>query len=165
MHGKTQDAMAYCRNFDKPDLFVTLTCSPKWPEIEKCLFDGQRSNDREDIVARVFNLKKKTLVKAIFEGQIFGKVRAYMLSVEWQKRGCISNFITNFFLAKVILNFISGLPHMHMLIWLEEHIHPRNMDEVICAEIPDRDEDPELYNLVKDWMLHGPCGNRYTSHI
>ena len=73
MHGKTQDAMTYCRHFDKPDLFVTMTCSPKWIEIEKQLFDGQRSNDREDIVARVFNLKRKTLIKAISEGEIFGK--------------------------------------------------------------------------------------------
>ena len=47
-----------------------------------------------------------------------------------------------------------------MLIWLEEHIHPRDMDDLICAEIPDPDEDLELHNLVKEWMLHGPCGNR-----
>ena len=52
---------------------------------------------------------------------------------------------------------------MHMLIWLEDHIHPRTMDEVICAEIPDPDEDLELHNLVKEWMLHGPCGNRYIT--
>ena len=28
-----QDAMAICRHFHKPDLFLTMTANPKWPEI------------------------------------------------------------------------------------------------------------------------------------
>jgi len=32
------------------------------------------------------------------------------------------------------------------------------IDPVICAEIPDENEDPELYLLVKEHMIHGPCG-------
>ena len=53
MHAKTQDALTYVREHGKPSLFITMTCSPKWIEIENQLFDGQRSNHREDIVARV----------------------------------------------------------------------------------------------------------------
>lgn len=32
------------------------------------------------------------------------------------------------------------------------------MDRIISGEIPDPDEDLELYNLVKSCMIHGPCG-------
>ena len=44
-----------------------------------------------------------------------------------------------------------------MLVWLAENIHPRALDQVISAEIPNPEEDPELFDLVKTWMLHGPC--------
>ncbi|XP_021980116.1 uncharacterized protein LOC110876245 [Helianthus annuus] len=33
------------------------------------------------------------------------------------------------------------------------------VDPFIFAEIPNRDDSPELYTLVKDFMIHGPCGN------
>ncbi|AQK52295.1 putative replication protein [Zea mays] len=47
-----QDAMAICRVYDPPDLFVTFTCNPKWKEIVDALrFEpGQQPCDRSDIV-------------------------------------------------------------------------------------------------------------------
>ena len=33
-----QDAMAIYRHFHKPDLFLTMTANPKWPEIVQSLF-------------------------------------------------------------------------------------------------------------------------------
>ena len=36
-----QDAMAIVRTFGKPDLFVTMTCNPTWPEIAAALLPGQ----------------------------------------------------------------------------------------------------------------------------
>ena len=56
-----QDAMAIVRALGKPDLFVTMTCNPKWPEITKHLLPGQDAKDRPDLVARVFNLKVRVL--------------------------------------------------------------------------------------------------------
>ncbi|KAJ0870613.1 hypothetical protein HanRHA438_Chr11g0502461 [Helianthus annuus] len=54
-----------------------------------------------------------------------------------------------------------GLPHAHVCLFM----HPDDkvptvdkIDPVICAEIPDEIEDPELYLLVKEHMMHGPCG-------
>lgn len=35
MQQNYQDCMAVCRNFGSPDLFITFTCNPKWPEIKQ----------------------------------------------------------------------------------------------------------------------------------
>ncbi|KAF1877717.1 hypothetical protein Lal_00040435 [Lupinus albus] len=34
----------------------------------------------------------------------------------------------------------------------------RDIDRIIFVEIPNHNDDPELYNLVKSHMIHGPCG-------
>ncbi|XP_069963810.1 phosphatidylinositol phosphatase PTPRQ isoform X4 [Bactrocera oleae] len=34
MNAKSQDAMTYVRKFGRPDLFITFTCNPEWPEIK-----------------------------------------------------------------------------------------------------------------------------------
>ncbi|XP_076907478.1 uncharacterized protein LOC143563946 [Bidens hawaiensis] len=34
-----------------------------------------------------------------------------------------------------------------------------HVDPYISAEIPDKNEDPELYNLVVELMMHGPCAH------
>jgi hypothetical protein len=38
-------------------------------------------------------------------------------------------------------------------------VHPSNIDKIICAEIPDKQKNPELYNIVSSLMIHGPCGD------
>ncbi|GMF37966.1 unnamed protein product [Phytophthora fragariaefolia] len=51
-----QDAMAVVREFGKPDVFVTMTYSPTWDEIEEKIPDeNQNAQDRPDIVARVID--------------------------------------------------------------------------------------------------------------
>lgn len=54
-----------------------------------------------------------------------------------------------------------GLPHAHILIFLEKMekcLSPSQIDEMICAEIPEKEKDPETYEAVKKFMMHGPCG-------
>ena len=77
-----QDSMAICRRFHKPDIFLTMTANPKWPEITQNLFPGQTASDRPDIVSRVFELKKRAILKEINRG-LFGGVAARVHS----KRG------------------------------------------------------------------------------
>lgn len=46
LHEYTQDAFTYVRNYGRPDLFVTFTCNPSWPEIIVELMPGQKATDR-----------------------------------------------------------------------------------------------------------------------
>ncbi|GFT67747.1 ATP-dependent DNA helicase [Trichonephila clavipes] len=72
MHERTQDAMTYVRHFGRPDLFITFTCNPKWSEIVDLLNQGQKSHDRHDIIARVFRVKVKHMMRLLTKGCIFG---------------------------------------------------------------------------------------------
>jgi hypothetical protein len=132
-----QDAMTMQMELGRPDIFITFTCNPKWPEIMENLFDGQTASDRPDLVARVFDLKKDALLKEIKDG-LLGNYRAYSYVIEWQKR---------------------GLPHLHMLITLEEEDKLRNgddVDQMIRARIPNIAEEPNLFQRVADHHMHGP---------
>lgn len=135
-----QDAMAIVRRFGKPDLFITFTCNPKWPDIERNLLSGQTSTDRLDLVARVFHLKLKELLKDITVKNVFGKVIAFVYTIEFQKR---------------------GLPHAHILLILHPTCKPKSSDDYdmyVTAEIPSQTTTPELYKIITQHMIHGPCG-------
>ncbi|XP_019171017.1 PREDICTED: uncharacterized protein LOC109166532 [Ipomoea nil] len=72
-----QDAMAICRWIGYPSLFITFTCNPKWPEIERFLQPRKlKSEDRLDIICRVFKMKLNALIKEIQKENIFGVVDA-----------------------------------------------------------------------------------------
>lgn len=137
MHEYTQDAMTYVRKYGRPDLFITFTCNPQWDDIKDNLFNGQTPTDRHDMTARVFRQKLKALMDLIVKLKIFGEVRCWMYSIEWQKR---------------------GLPHAHILIWLIRKITPDQIDSIISAEIPDQTSDYLLFDVITKNMIHGPCG-------
>jgi hypothetical protein len=80
-----QDNMALVRKYGKPDLFITMTANPQWKEIQNSLLPNQKSEDRPDIVSRVFWLKFKELRKKIINDRLFGKVKCMVYVIEWQK--------------------------------------------------------------------------------
>uniref|UniRef100_K7N0X6 Helitron helicase-like domain-containing protein n=1 Tax=Glycine max TaxID=3847 RepID=K7N0X6_SOYBN len=53
-----------------------------------------------------------------------------------------------------------GLPHVHLLLFLHANKYPspNDIDHIISAEIPSQKDDQELYKLVQNHMVHGPCG-------
>jgi hypothetical protein len=53
MRQNYQDALTIVKHFGKPDLFITFTANPQWPEIQNNL-DGLNYMDRPDICVRVF---------------------------------------------------------------------------------------------------------------
>ena len=73
-----QDAMAICRTYGNPDLFITFTANPKWPEIGEMLnnIPGQKGIDRPEVATRVFKIKLSEMMDDLMKRNIFGKTRA-----------------------------------------------------------------------------------------
>ena len=71
------DAMAICRWSGYPDIFLTFTCNPNWPEIRRFIDPlGLKPSDRVDLICRVFKIKLWYMMQDIQKGSFFGKVRA-----------------------------------------------------------------------------------------
>ncbi|XP_076884457.1 uncharacterized protein LOC143533627 [Bidens hawaiensis] len=117
------DAMCLCRWYGYPDFFLTITCNPGWPEVKRFLKDTNlNSEDRPDILCRIFKIKLDSMIKLMKDKALFGKIKAAVYKIEFQKR-----------------------------------------DNFISSEIPDKVTEPDLYQLVSDHMLHGPCGEANPS--
>nr|XP_009791862.1 PREDICTED: uncharacterized protein LOC104239025 [Nicotiana sylvestris] len=141
MRKRYMDAIVLVQHFGKPDIFLTMTCNPSWPEIEEHLFVTDEVQNRHDLVSRVFRAKVEEMKTDILKRNIFGRVAAFMYTIEFQKR---------------------GLPHAHFLIILNNEyklLTPVAYDKIVCAELPDSDTNDYLYTLVTKHMMHGPYGS------
>ena len=140
MQQNYQDAMKVVGTYGKPDLFITATCNPKWPEIVSNLKPWEKAEHRPDLVSRVFRLKLKELLDDLHRKHVFGIPAAHLHVIEFQKR---------------------GLPHAHILIILHDEDKmrtPEDIDRVVTAEIPDIASMPRLHDAVIRHMIHGRCG-------
>ncbi|KAH7698717.1 Protein Y46B2A.2, partial [Aphelenchoides avenae] len=121
-----EDAMAIVRYYGRPDIFLTMTCNPSWPEITDVITvtmeDGEEfeeySTDRPDIIARVFDMKKDALLR--------------------EKRGLphLHAILTQRDKDKIRT--------------------PGEIDRCISAQIPDESVNPRLFELVQKHHIHGP---------
>ena len=140
IYQKFQDAMTIVTKHGKPDIFLTITANPRWPEIQDNLLPHQSANDRPDIVSHVFNLKLKELLCDLLQRDALGHIIAYVYTIEFQKR---------------------ALPHAHMVLCLADADKPRtpeDIDRLVSAEIPDPQLQSQLHDIVKRHMMHGPLG-------
>ena len=141
MNQRFQDAIALARANHGFDLFVTFTCNAQWPEITNELLANQTVADRPDLIVRVFNMYKSALIEEISKHNIFGVTVGYVYTIEFQKR---------------------GLPHMHLLLSLspaDRLTESNQVDTVIKASWPNPEHNPHLFDIVKRYMIHGPCGS------
>ena len=93
------------------------------------------------ILSTVFNEVVRVLMKDLKDG-CFGPLKARLHTIEGQLR-C--------------------LKHAHILLLLADSIEVSDIDKVIQAQLPDKDLDPELFEAVCSFMLHGPCGPGYPN--
>ena len=135
-----QHALALLCKFGGSDLFITFTANPAWREVQDTLLPNQSVHKCPDLVARVFHQKLESLLDDIMNKNIFGEALSYVYTVEYQK---------------------CGLPHVHLLLFLDRMSclsTPESIDQLISTELPDEETHPRLFALVKQFMIHGPCG-------
>ncbi len=99
---KYLNALAIIQHVGKPDLFITFTCDPQWIEITGNIrrSKGQTAFNRMDCTARIFNAKLRRFMHMVVKQHVFGHVKGYAYSIEFQKR---------------------GLSHAHILLILEHN--------------------------------------------
>jgi hypothetical protein len=89
-----------------------------------------------------FHMKLDALLDDIKLGSIFGPINVILYSIEFQK---------------------CGLPHVHILVWLNKNgfdITLDIIDQFIAAKIPDPKSDPLGYALIAEHMVYGPYGDK-----
>src|ERR1051325_502125 len=71
------DGMAICSQIGFPDLFITFTCNPCWPEIQRSLNNmNLPPHDRPDIISRVSKMKFDELLCDVTKKHVLGRVVA-----------------------------------------------------------------------------------------
>ncbi|XP_029152436.1 uncharacterized protein [Arachis hypogaea] len=139
MTQRYEDGMAIVLKEGKPDIFLTMTCNPSWSEIALELSPTQTPQDRLDLTTRIFRAKFEQLKHDVITKGVLEKVKSYIYVTEFQKR---------------------GLPHVHMLLILENNgklSDPDQYDSLVRAEIPCKETEPHLHEAVLRHMIHGPC--------
>lgn len=141
---KAREALCVVSEKGNPTLFITLTCNPKWKDIDDQLLEGQTAFDRPDIVCQVFHARLQSFLTNLRRGKYFGtnhKIEYLMYVIEYQHR---------------------GMPHAHIVLRLAhaptvdhgEDLRADWIEQHICAELPDKQTDSEYYNAVSMHMIH-----------
>eukprot|EP00980_Cylindrotheca_fusiformis_P017429 scaffold5420_cov77-Cylindrotheca_fusiformis.AAC.3 len=123
--------------------FVTMTANPNWPEIQHTLKEEEHWTERPDIIARVFKIKFDELLSDLTKRHVMGLCLGYLAVTEFQKR---------------------GMPHGHIILQIDPNDAPhtgRELDHFVSAQLPDQSANPELFEVVTKFMIHGPCSDSY----
>ncbi|GJR58286.1 DNA helicase [Tanacetum coccineum] len=103
-------------------------------------YPERTASDGTNVVCLVFEQKIQSFVAFLKEERIFRNVSGVLYTVEFQKR---------------------GLPHCHTLLWVDSESKiksAKDVDQYISAELPDLRVDPDVFNIVSETMMNGPCG-------
>ncbi|GBM03483.1 hypothetical protein AVEN_42608-1 [Araneus ventricosus] len=139
MRERCWDAMSIFGKYGAPDLFITITANPKWPEITENLRPSEHTTDSPDLLSRDFNLKLKSLMDDPPVHGALEKSIAQVYIIEFQKR---------------------GLRQAHILIVLraaDKFSTSEYIVKFVSAEIPSSIENLRLHEIVTKCLMHGPC--------
>lgn len=158
------EVVAMVKQLGIPTWFMTLSCADlRWPELFQIIARTNGKNVSHEeveglsydercrllnlnpvIVAKHFQYRVETFFTEILlaNANPVGKIVYYALRIEFQMRGS---------------------PHLHALIWTDDcpkltketkQEYIDYVDQHVQAYLPDRDTDPELYELVKKYQTH-----------
>lgn len=77
------ECMAMFQRVGRPTFMITSTCNPTWPELKENMGADQVYTNRPDVLCRVFLEKKRAMRRLIEEKGVFGKVLAFVESLEF----------------------------------------------------------------------------------
>ena len=136
----TEDALAIVNRRGRPQLFITITCNPEWPEVAENLLPGQKAAYRPDLCCRVFKLKVAQIIADLKSGKVYGPLDYYFFTIEYQSR---------------------GYPHCHAICRFRNDDAFTNMDSWVWAQLPSPDiAGGRLREAVLKHMVHRPCGSQ-----
>ena len=139
MQQRYQDAITIVAKYGKPDLFITITCNSAWPEITNKLRPNQSWRDSLHLVTRVFRQYLQNIVLGLWENGILRRSLAMIHVIKFQKR---------------------GLPHAHLVLTFEQEDRVQDavdVDSIISAKIPSREQFLLLHETISNQMMHSPC--------
>ena len=156
------EVLAMVKQLGLPTYFMTLSCADlRWNELPSIIskLKGldlseeeitemdyftrcELLNSNPVLLARHFQYRVEVFFKIIIVDGPLGKVKYHAIRVEFQVRGS---------------------PHVHSFLWVigapiltketkEEYIC--FVDQVIKASLPDLNENPKLYDLVRTYQVH-----------
>lgn len=142
------DGMVICSKVKFPDLFITFTCNPNWPEIQKLLKPlNMKAQDRPDVISMVFKIKFNQLLSDLIK---MGVLSSYFSPLLYNFIYITKSylFIYSKFIDMYTIEFQKrGLPHVDILIFFHpsnKYPKPEDIDKIISAEVPDPNKDPKL---------------------
>lgn len=83
MRKRYLDAMTLVDKYGKPDIFLTMTCNPKWSKITNELKKHEEAQNRPDLLTRVFKSKFEELKRQVLKRKIFGPIATYTYFIEF----------------------------------------------------------------------------------
>ena len=156
------EVLAMVKQLGLPTFFMTLSCADlRWNELVSIISKLNGLNLSDDdingmdyfqrceilnsnpvLLARHFQYRVEVFFTQIIINGPLGKVKYHAIRVEFQFRGS---------------------PHIHSFLWVidaplltkeTKNEYLNYIDHIIKVELPDKDIEPELYEMVKTYQIH-----------
>lgn len=123
------------------DIFSTVTCNARWPEIKNALLPRQSFVFRLAIVARVFCIRPHALMAFVIDEKMFGELKAHVRGIEFQMCDMSHTYCIFFMTSKSKTNLLD----------------PTFIDTIISAKLRDK-QNTLLFQVVLKHIVHNPYG-------